>query len=589
MFKRKMVAFLLAIGMLTLAACSNQAGQEGKKEDSSTVSGETSKPAESSKQEETSKPAETVKSLQTITLYPSNANLTSGVVSGIRGEFLAERGYQLEVWAYSPEKTNAILTSGDLPDIMYIPKENFEVMVEEGMLLNLDEYKDQLPHIYAIKYADEAFENVRETLSAGTGGLYGLPNYIGESDKKYCLLDSTDRATLKLNWDAYEQIGAPAFQDAWEMIDVLEQMVEACPEKDGLRVYGIGLYDVSNFDFWQNMYAYYAWHGYRTDYLKYLLELNVADQELTSILTKDSKYYEGLKWYNKCYKRGLLDPDSINTERATALAKVDAGMVMVPGGNFLGKSPLYMEYLLPDTSIYFDYITELGYSNYLIAINAETEHLEECLNFIDLMGNPDEYFSFYYGGDGDGIWYSDGKNVYLSEEYTEYLKAGNTAGDYYWKSGEKFEYFNTPYIFSTGSLMSYEDGKGNQRRFIISSFSEYQEITAQSDNLASWRKIMGYNSWQDLLADKNGLVAYNEIGETARFQKLPDDKMNLTIGSIADKVKEASWKMVYAESEAEFEKIWEQMVSDCEGLGAQEVIDWALKNVEQAVATARGK
>ena len=401
-------------------------------------------------------------------------------------------------------------------------------------------------------------------------------------------MNSTDRVTLKLNWDAYEKIGAPAFKNAWEMIDVLEQMVKASPEKDGIPVYGIGLYDVSSFEFWQNMFSYFAWHGYRTDYLKYLLEFKVSDQTLTSILTKDSKYYEGLQWYNECYKRGLLDPDSINTERATALAKVDAGMVMVPGGNFLGNSPYYMEYFLPDTSIWFDYTTELGYTTYLIAINAETEHLEECLDFVDLMSNPTEYFSFYYGGDGDGIWYSEGNNIYLSEEYKEYVKAGNTAGDYYWKSGEKFEYFNTPYIFSTGSRMTYEDGNGNQRQFIVSSFSEFQEITAQSENLDSWRKIMGYNSWQELLADKNGLVAYNEIGETARYQQLPDDKMKLTISSIADKVKEASWKMVYAESEAEFEKIWEQMVSDCEGLGAQEVMDWALKNVEQAVATARG-
>ena len=174
MLKRRMIALCMAIGMLTLSACGNQ---EVQKEESVSKTGETAK------QEETVKSEEKEKSLQTITLYPSSANLTSGIVSGIRGEFLAERGYQLEVWANSPEKTNAILASGDLPDIMYVSQDNFEVMVEEGMLLNLDEYKDELPHVYALEYADEAFGNVRETLSAGTGGLYGLPNYIGESDK----------------------------------------------------------------------------------------------------------------------------------------------------------------------------------------------------------------------------------------------------------------------------------------------------------------------------------------------------------------------------------------------------------------------
>ncbi len=85
----------------------------------------------------------------TISLYPANGSLSSGVVSGYLGDFFASKGLEVEVWAYSDEKTNAILASSDLPDIMYVTAENLQIMIDSGMVLKLDEYIDQMPHVKA--------------------------------------------------------------------------------------------------------------------------------------------------------------------------------------------------------------------------------------------------------------------------------------------------------------------------------------------------------------------------------------------------------------------------------------------------------
>ena len=84
---------------------------------------------------------------QTITFYPRDANVSSGLVGGFKGEYFASRGFNLDIWAYSDEKTNAILASGDLPDVMFIPEQSLDIMVQGGMLLNLDDYLDQMPHV----------------------------------------------------------------------------------------------------------------------------------------------------------------------------------------------------------------------------------------------------------------------------------------------------------------------------------------------------------------------------------------------------------------------------------------------------------
>ena len=67
--------------------------------------------------------------------------------------------------------------------------------------------------------------------------------------------------------------------------------------------------------------------------------------------------------------------------------------------------------------------------------------------------------------------------------------------------------------------------------------------------------------------------AYNSV-----VMPTPDDAMQLTVASIKDIVVASTWKLVYAESEAEFEEIWDQMVEDALALGAQDVIDWFVEN-----------
>ena len=48
------------------------------------------------------------------------------------------------------------------------------------------------------------------------------------------------------------------------------------------------------------------------------------------------------------------------------------------------------------------------------------------------------------------------------------------------------------------------------------------------------------------------------------------------------KITTASWKMVYAENDAAFDALWDQMIADCEGLDAQSIIDWRLADLENA-------
>ena len=178
---QKRLAILLACAMaLPLAACAPSGSSSSEQLSSSppteTSSSSMSGSGDAGPQLQIGEVGTTTPNdVPTITLYPRDANLMSGVVGGYKGDYFASRGFNVEVWAYSDEKTNAILASGAMPDIMYIPTKNVDDMIESGMLLNLDSYLEQMPHVQSYEGLDTALNYVREYRSNGTGSVYVMP------------------------------------------------------------------------------------------------------------------------------------------------------------------------------------------------------------------------------------------------------------------------------------------------------------------------------------------------------------------------------------------------------------------------------
>ena len=591
----KMLGVLLAAAMtVSMAGCGNT--QEGEnlsstasKQESQTVSTESQTKEETQSGTEfsigdgTDKSANKVK----VTMYPADANISSGVITGYKADIFAKHGIELEVWAFSDEKTNAILVSGDLPDIMYVSKDNLDTMIEEGMLLCLDDYLDQMPHVQSYTDMAAALNNMREYRSAGTGKIYGLPLSVGDNQTKQSLADSTERSAVKLRWDIYEEIGAPKINNFEDLIDVMEQMLKAHPtDEDGNPFYGTVLNNGSDSSYWACMNQWYAWQGYSEKQLPYLLETNMVSGENTSILTKDSLYYKGLKWYNEVYRRGLMDPDSINNDRATQKVKVDAGYAMVPSGYLPGWATKYYQYYIPGTNIYYSYKSTYGDANKVIAINAKTENLEACLELLDMWCDPDTYLELINGPEGE-FWYADGENAYPTEDSLEYMLENGGKGRDTYSTGEEAKLWNISFCINTGAFTSYKDGKGNNRLVRVDQWSEVQEIKTSNETFEKWKATTGYDSWNDWLAAEGAYYHESSMDNVNTFCSAPSDSMQLIVDAIKDKVVNASWKMVYAETDAEFDQIWDEMVKDCEGLGAQEIIDWRLEDIANAQAIVK--
>ena len=552
--KKRIISMLLTLAMVGgLAACGG---------DKPTAQESTPTTVESTASSEATEPSSevVVKDPVTITLMPANANLTSGVVGGWLGEYLADNGIILDVWAYSEDKLNAILASGDYPDIMYFNKKvDLNTLAEEGHLLDLSQYMDKLPALEQKEF-QIGINYIQNYVTNGTDKLVVLPTGVGEGAAKL----NTGGAALSLNWELYEQIGSPEINSWEDTIDVFKKMQEAWPVSDtGIKTYAMHLYSGADNGYFKGIDNVMKLSGYVTGWLKWFLTSNTITGEFEYMLEDDGAYKYALNYYNTLYREGLLDPDSITYDRKTVISIVDtegstlAGWPCVPAYEKKGFMPLYFDGM---AVVYNSTSKPYGGSGYL-GVSSKCENIDAVLTLINLFADPDSALIIKNGPEGE-LWEFDASGVpVLTEKGYNYYVKGEAATI----NGETFSYFNTALIPNNGVLTSH--GKA----VIASSWPEVMADANETDIIKRWKEHYDTTDFKDLLGED--LITLTHDQNLAYFVENPTEEEELLFKAAQDIIIDASWKMVYAESDAEFEKIWDDAVAECEKLGVKELAE----------------
>ena len=558
--KKRIVAWLLIMTMvLGLAGCgAASAGSTAGSEGGST--------------------AQEGSAAKTITLYPYNAGLQSGPVTGWLGDYLLEKGIILEVIPYSEEKTQAMLASGSLPDIVvFNSATNAKAALEAGMLLPLDDYQDQLPHVMENDILKAGLDYAREYYGTEDGELSILPFVVGKNTL-YAAAD-TDRYAIKLNYQLYEQIGAPEFEKLEDVIPILKEMQQAYPQnEEGMNVYAMNLFSDFDTTHFFNMMSIYSILGYHWNYLPYGIEYEIETGTPYSIFREDSVYRRGARFMYELNQQGLLDPDSLTQERATADKKVSskasvAGWAGVPGWAGKGYLPVPFDEFKPSL------VTEEPYGKVGIAISANAENVDTCLKFVDMLADYDALLTLYNGPQGDRWDIKDGKLV-MTDKFKEYLEAGG--GTYVLENGEEYSLFN---------IVSYIPNMGNTiekygEPFPMTLWTEYVDRQYETEDAQAWSARYGYKYLKDLLEAENKMTAVMDTSFVP-FLTPDSDDMKLTLAALKDVIVPSTWELIYAKDDAEFEQIWSRMKQNAEALGLEDVISYKVEDIAQAKETAK--
>jgi putative aldouronate transport system substrate-binding protein len=583
-----LTVIVLVVAMLfslVLVGCTDADTKTTEATQKATESAETTGEATAEPEDETTEEVNYEEAEVTLTYNAITAASEGNFIGWLDDYLVSKTGVELEMINLTIEKVQAMLASGEFTEMDFVCFNNnpeyFEAAITAGMLINLDDYKDSLPNAYNNEALAPAIQYNRDERSAGTGSLYGLPSGVGD----YILKTDPGWYRVLVRWEIYDAIGQPEASTLEDLLGIFKQMQDYYPEtEDGTKTYAISL-----FSEWDGTYAYCVQNfmnvlGYfcEGNIAKSFLELNLETLEAQEFVSKDSAYVRSLKFLFEANQLGILDPDSITQTYSNRKAKTNDGSILtatVASNNYNSDEHINADPPTGFATLLFDeYKAAVGGKSpvgvgYELAISADTDNLEACLRFMNFLSDETNLVTIYNGPQGD-LWdINEDGNLYATDMYfnnintyrTLELTGGGTLE-------EEVSGFN-PTVPFRNSYKSAVYGSALGLEY----WEDVIAATPRSKLDEKWTQDTGYEWTLDAM---DGKVLYRPLLYSF-IESNPDD-IDIIRTQCSEVIIQYSWKMILAEDEDEFNTLLDEMITQCEGLGIDQVVSYGLENIEQA-------
>lgn len=309
-----------------------------------------------------------------------------------------------------------MLSSGkNLPDVFIVKNATVDLVNTfgmQGVLLNLDDYIEEYG-FYSKDIWSKVGEDAQKICKANDGHNYYLPRYTischGSCDQK-----------MWMNYKWLENLGLEAPTTIDEFYNVLKAFKEqdangnGDPNDEIPLAYGV--------DGWCNQCPEFIMNAF-TYYPEYQTTNRYVEDGVVHLPYAEDGYREGLKFLNKLYAEGLMDPEAFVMTDAQIMA-----LASDENGNRIGcfTGGYANSVISPDDPQVFDYLTveplegptglkqvpsKTMNPDPRVFISADTEHPVEAFRWAESMmqdltaqldeGNY-EWLNFFYGPEGEG-------------------------------------------------------------------------------------------------------------------------------------------------------------------------------------------
>ena len=564
---KKLISLLAATAMLvsTLAGCGGSA-------DTATDPGTAATTTDTTSTDTASNDAGGGGTME-IEVYDAAANY-QGLQTGWFEKVVKDR-FDIDLNIIAPQVAGDAIyqtrtSAGNLGDIVLLDAVDFADCVKAGLIKDISADLPNYSNLNA--YADQ-IKVYNQGLEGNNGEIYGIPTQMMNTSPTSYSQDVIYSSPL-LRWDYYSELGCPEIKDLDGLVDVLGQMQKAHPTNES----GDPCYAVSLWPDWDgndnmlgiaNVVQLTTWYGEK---IKDSAILKADGKTFTPITDKNASYYKMLKFLNTLYKNGLVDPDSGTQDWNAACAKMSAGQVNL-----------------------FWYSWQVGFWN-------SQERLENGTAMIFIPVDDQNYYAdadAYYGsgrvfGIGSGVDDAKYKKIlefldwYASPEGCEFQHAGIKDFNYTVGADGKFTAINDNALMDNLPVpeeyggAGYSDGNNQINEWIVSSNSVDPNTgeTYAKDYWSSWKAATSTQMKKDWAARFGAAEPAEWMQKNGKLVISPNVTVPLSsdtadISVIRNQCNETlcdySWKMIFAESDAEFDSMWDEMAATMDGTGFQDL------------------
>lgn len=530
----------------------------------------------------------------TLTAYSQLANY-SGIQTGWSAALLKDLfNAEINIIPDMDGTYETRVASGNLGDLVIWGANgaDYKNAIDKGMLLDWEE--DDLGPIYA----PYIFENYGAALASnreisGTDKVYGIGMDVALQEGAH----ASFMYSWDLRWDLYKELGYPEIKNLDDLFNVFVQMKEICPTDElGNETYAASLWP----DWDGNMVMYVkslgtAYYGYD--------ELGIGHYDPTTgkfipclaeddpAVAGDSPYIEMLKFFNKLYRAGLLDPNSMTQTYDEMGQKVKNGGVFWGIFNYASSMVFNTEQHLTDGKMMYSRVPDeacpivYGLSNIggnrVWTVGADTEYPELCLAIMDFLATPEGSLTMWYGPRGLMWDYNEDGGLY----FTELGKLCNMDSKYdlngvEWVSPYTGKSYTLSGTFNDGCLqinnttltrdMLAPDSKLGE------AFNKDTWVSEQAS--ASYAIQEDWRNWSGVsLADPyfEKVNNYTVMPTLPYSESVRDDTLEVKWGQVTKAITTNSWRAIYAKADGEFDMHIRNMRSQCNSYGYDECVAWS--------------
>ena len=525
----------------------------------------------------------------TIDVYDISANY-EGIQSGWYASIIKDK-FNMELNIISPSISGdsdnlfeSRFAAGNVGDIIICPAkgEYLQRLVDSGLIINMDTYIENSA-LYG-RYSSSIVSLNRELAS---DGIYAIPNALSSASPYTSSESYAPTYGTYLRWDYYSEMGYPQINTLEDLLPILADMQAAHPYSDS----GAATYAFSLFRDWDNnmMNAIKqpcCFYGYD----EYGFVLSKADgSDFQNILDADSLYMRVLRFYNKAYRMGLIDPDSPTQNYSDVSNKFADGQILFSPWPWLAQPAYnttdnlnsgrgYMFVPIEDELIYSYGSRVTGSFESAIAIGSGASDPVRMANFIDWLYSTEGIMASC-ADSPQGTAGIEGLTWQMTEQGPELTDFGIKA------------------FYSKDTLMPEEYGGGKWLDGIcklnykpVSTaectpdgypyyFSTWDSVIAmrQSDIEKNWASHIGSQSVMDYLQDNNALIV--SPGVSYKAAKETTELSTIRV-QCAAAITEYSWKMVFATDDSEFSSLYSDLLNRTTALGYSQIYEYDLANAK---------
>jgi ABC-type glycerol-3-phosphate transport system substrate-binding protein len=326
---------------------------------------------------------------------------------------------------YEVDGMSLMLASGDLTDMVLTNQRFLPNVFAASLAMKLDPIiPTHIPNTLLPMYKTRN-EMLRIFLGGPDKGIYILSPGLGPENGGGT--DSSSRG-YSIRWDWYKEIGAPPIENDDQYVDAIRAIVARHPTVDGRKVWGMGL---------QNDLIMFFTHGMLTAKLNPWTIMN--SQYMGDFVTNEifngytdinrSAYWNDIKMYNKLHRAGLFDPDSFTQTVDETNAKINSGVyvatvtrsdAMYNEMRKTNPNTLAGHMLVPSsgTAVFADKPLVMGNApDDSMFIFSKSRNWEAAARLLNVMQDPDVIRTLYSGFKGQHWDYDASGKPYLFDKF----------------------------------------------------------------------------------------------------------------------------------------------------------------------------